>query len=382
MYEEKRLRYLERVKRENVSKGSNRKVQEQGVEGTTSSTASLISASEHQEEICAPENRASSEENRRRLEMDHCLSIAGNNRSGLVGRMIDAQDNGDGDGNRYNGRNQLEEQVHKTPFRSKSKQATKQHRTACDNVEYTGRLREKMTEDSVATLPSFIKDVHKPTRGSLPILPPPDTMEDRIGSERGSTGVAYAAGDTDGKAIRNRKAKYAQQLREQIVANEKARRAVDSEKKESSAAASAIPGTSGEGDVADRTVRAREEYAQQLREQIASKIADNHAERQKDYVDPTASDGLAWLESATEGRERQRRILKAKYAEQLRAQIAERAGGQRRLKVDSHAPHEKMSGGLSLSRNRGERASDAVAHRDDEVRPSHTPSDESPAFER
>lgn len=380
MYEEKRLRYLERVKRENESKSSNIKVKEQGVKGTTSSTAS-----ERQEEMCAPQNRTGSEQNMQRLEMDNYLKHAGNNPSELVGRWIHAQDNEDG--NRYNGRDQPKEQVNKTTIRSMSKQAIKQHRAACDNVEYTGPLREQMAEDSVATSTSFSKDVHNPVPesigGSLPILPLPDIMDDRIGSERGSTGVAYAAGDPERKADRNSKAKYAQQLREQIVANEKARRAVDSEKEESGTVASAIPGTSGEGGVVDRTVRrAREEYAQQLREQIASKIADKHAEGQKDYVDPTASDGLAWLEKATEGRERQRRIFKAEYAEQLRAQIAERAGGQQRLKFDSHALDEENSGGLRLSRNWGKRASDAVAHRDHEVRSSHIPSDESPAFER
>lgn len=391
MYEAKRLRYLEIVKRENASNSSNMKVQGQGVEGTTSSTASLTSASERPEETCALQKRTGSEQNRRRLETDRSLKQAGNNPLEVVGRVIHAQDNGSGNG--CNGQNQPEEQVtmlgdpqmnvarNKNASRPMFKQATTQHRVACENMEYAGRLREQMMGDSVAALRRISKDVYhsvpEPIGGSLPISPPAVIMEDRIGSESGSTGVAYTAGDPERKGFNSSKAKYAQQLRKQIVANEKARRAsaipVDSEKKKSAAAASAIPGTNWDGGVVDRTVRAREEYALKLREQIASKIADKNAEGQKDYVNPTANDGLAWLESATEERQRQRRILKAEYAEQLRAQIAERAG-QRRLKFDSQALDEEIAGGLRLG--------DGVAHGDHEVRPSHIPSNESPAFGR
>ena len=128
----------------------------------------------------------------------------------------------------------------------------------------------------------------------------------------------------------------ASRLGGQMAAKEPARR-----ERESADITSVGVETSGGEDVVDGTTTAKAIYARKLREQIASHRAGKRLEREKDRS-ASANNGPAWLEDATEGRERRRRSLKENYAEQLRNQIAERASARRACVSKSPTRSEKF----------------------------------------
>ncbi|CAM9579501.1 unnamed protein product [Ectocarpus sp. 4 AP-2014] len=131
----------------------------------------------------------------------------------------------------------------------------------------------------------------------------------------------------------DRKAEYASQLREQMASDEATRKAMKTERKSkfsivSSAAGPAIGGheeglRGGANEWVNKSVRqAKAEYAQQLREQMAAKENAQRAAKGEMENSCSANAGPSWIEGATEGREARRRRSNTEYAEQLRAQIA------------------------------------------------------------
>ncbi|CAB1112942.1 unnamed protein product [Ectocarpus sp. CCAP 1310/34] len=131
----------------------------------------------------------------------------------------------------------------------------------------------------------------------------------------------------------DRKAEYASQLREQMASDEATKKAMETERKSnvsivSFAAGPAIGGheeglRGGENERVNESVRqAKAEYAHQLREQMAAKENAQRAAKGEMENSRSANAGPSWIEGATEGREACRRRSNTEYAEQLRAQIA------------------------------------------------------------
>ncbi|CAM9375784.1 unnamed protein product [Ectocarpus fasciculatus] len=131
----------------------------------------------------------------------------------------------------------------------------------------------------------------------------------------------------------DRKAEYASQLREQMAADLATRKDMEAERKSkvstiSSAVGPAIGGhekglRGGESEWVNESERqAKAEYAQQLREQMAAKEKAKRAAKGEMENSRSTNAGPSWIEGATEGREARRRRSNTEYAEQLRAQIA------------------------------------------------------------
>ncbi|CBJ26598.1 expressed unknown protein [Ectocarpus siliculosus] len=140
-------------------------------------------------------------------------------------------------------------------------------------------------------------------------------------------------GTTTVSSTIDRKAEYASQLREQMASDEATRKAMEIERKckvstVSSAAGPAIGEheeglRGGEDEWVNESVRqAKAEYAQQLREQMAAKENAQRAAKGEMENSRSANAGPSWIEGATEGRKARRRRSNTEYAEQLRAQIA------------------------------------------------------------
>lgn len=157
-----------------------------------------------------------------------------------------------------------------------------------------------------------------------------------------------SAGVGDGGVAVDRKAEYALQLREQMVADEASRRATEDERKKSTAVVPLASGTKGVigrgGDEVDEVGSsaadaAKAEYARQLREQIETKenarrINKEEECRREHSSSSVANTGPAWIEGATEGRQEHRKKSNAEYADQLRAQIAAQRSGVEKKKIN------------------------------------------------
>ena len=141
------------------------------------------------------------------------------------------------------------------------------------------------------------------------------------------------ADEVAASSVVGRKAEYARQLREQMAADKAMKSAVETERKRTALPASSeVLSASGaqedhsRGDGSERVGRpvrnAKEEYAQQLREQMAAKENAQRAAKGLGEASNSVNAGPSWIEGATEGREARRRRSNAEYADQLRAQIA------------------------------------------------------------
>lgn len=205
--------------------------------------------------------------------------------------------------------------------RSPQQQINQQSSTiADDSTAKSARQTHKQVVADAVVAQHIPDDAHgpagSPTAQGIARLP-----------NNGNIGVECEKTASNGGAATNRKAEYARQLREQIAADKAARRATDSERKRTGAPDAAILFPSGRKDIcrdSERNggvMRSKAEYARQLRKQMATNEAARCAEGRKEDS-PMANVGPAWLEGATEGRERHRRNLNAEYAVQLRAQIA------------------------------------------------------------
>lgn len=194
--------------------------------------------------------------------------------------------------------------------------------------DYARHLREQMMADVVAAQrgndearrPAPVAASTTPAhRGlSLPHAQPVET-EDRAATMSSTI---------------DRKAEYARQLREQMAADESTRKAMETERKSkastlSSAVGPAIGGheeglgLGGKNERENESVRnAKAEYAQQLREQMVAKENAQRAAKGEMENSRSTNAGPSWIGGATEGREARRRRSNTEYAEQLRAQIA------------------------------------------------------------
>ena len=203
-------------------------------------------------------------------------------------------------------------------------------------TEYARQLREQMAANAAAAERAR-NNAHRPVAAAAaPMLMV--SGGDREGGGGGGGGGDGAAGDDGGAAV-DRKAEYALQLREQMAANEAARRAAEKERKSAIApvpppSVSGSKVAAGEIEVVGPAVDTKAEYARQLREQIKAK--ENARQITQDRGEHS-SNGPAWLEGATEGRQKHRRKSNAEYAEQLRAQIAaQRTGVEQKSTEQSH----------------------------------------------
>ena len=226
--------------------------------------------------------------------------------------------------------------------------------SANPKAAYARQLREQMKADA-ATAERARDDAHRPV--AVPASYVTSNLQGRTnlpgnggdgalgrgGRRRGGN----LAGVGDGEAAVDRKAEYALQLREQMVADEAARRATEDERKKSVAVVPFTSGTKGvigggggggdEVDVAGSSAAgaAKAEYARQLREQIATKKNAQRSNKEEECrrehsSSSVANTGPAWIEGATEGRQEHRKKSNAEYADQLRAQIeAQRSGIER-----------------------------------------------------
>lgn len=145
--------------------------------------------------------------------------------------------------------------------------------------------------------------------------------------------VSTEGADTAASSVVDRKAEYARLLREQMAADKATKFATETERKRRAVPTSSgvLPAGGAQeehsrgdgGDEVGAAVRnAKAEYAQQLRDQMAAK---EHAQRVSKGLgggSNSSNAGPSWIEGATEGREARRKRSNAAYADQLRAQIA------------------------------------------------------------
>lgn len=192
------------------------------------------------------------------------------------------------------------------------------------NTDHAQQLQEQMTADSVSAQRAR-ENERRPAVTSTTLSQQGESLPHAREAAKGGPGRSAST------AI-ERKAEYAYQLREQMAADEAARQAMETErKKKASPSSSAIPASGGEeayargggssirvsGPVKD----AKAEYARQLREQMAENENAQRAAEGWTEQAPSGNAGPGWIENATEGREARRKRSNTKYAEQLRAQI-------------------------------------------------------------
>lgn len=197
------------------------------------------------------------------------------------------------------------------------------------NAEYVKQLREQMTPDS-ASAQGARENERVPAAASTTLPEQGEALLHALEAAKGGPGSStYTAID--------RKANYARQLREQMATDEAMRHAMEIERKKMAAPSSfsAVPASGGEeadtrggrsvgvgGPVRD----AKAEYARQLREQMAAKEHAQQAAKGRLEKSPSTHAGPGWIENATEGRKARRKRSNTEYAEQLRAQIAAQKG--------------------------------------------------------
>lgn len=219
-------------------------------------------------------------------------------------------------------------------------------------AEYARQLREQIAANAAAAQRARNNQRHPataPFAGGLAPRPYADEIEG--GDRRGINDDLSATGE--GSNVRmaiDRKAEYARQLREQMAADEAARRAKDHERRRPTDTTTVRRPTDNHG--TREQVNTKAEYARQLREQMAMNEYVRRADGKRNHS-PSAGPGPAWLESAAEGTERQRTSSKLEYAEQLRAQIAEKKSIQHSHARDARAPPD-ISGQMR-NENRNQR---------------------------
>ncbi|CAM9516223.1 unnamed protein product, partial [Hapterophycus canaliculatus] len=191
------------------------------------------------------------------------------------------------------------------------------------------RVKEQMVADTTNAQLEQRNERH--TAISIPSTTAVEQVESYLQTQ---TVGKWGAGAVAPSAI-DRKAEYARQLREQIAANETTRGATETENKSRSTITSSD--TAINGGVVESSTRvagservvggsnntdAKAKYAQQLREQMAAKENAQRAAKERMQHSPSSNAGPSWIEGATEGREAHRKRSNTEYAEQLRAQIA------------------------------------------------------------
>lgn len=194
------------------------------------------------------------------------------------------------------------------------------------NADYANQQRERMRADSSAAqrkthtelLPSATSTIF-PARGQ---------------SLRHAHEVATEGAEAAASSVVDRKAEYARQLLEQMAADREMKSAIETERKKTAlpSSSSSVSHANGSqedhprGDGSERVggpvKNAKEEYAQQLREQMAAKETAQRAAKRMGRESSSPNAGPSWIEGATEGREARRKRSNAEYADQLRAQIA------------------------------------------------------------
>lgn len=196
------------------------------------------------------------------------------------------------------------------------------------NADYAKQLREQITADSTSAQEA--RENERVPAAASTTLPEQGPLRHAREAAKGGPGAStYTAID--------RKANYARQLQEQMAADEATRHAMEVERKKMAApsSSSAIPASGGEGAdtrggrsgrVGGPVRDAKAEYAQQLREQMAAKENAQQAAKGRTQQSPSTHAGPGWIENATEGREARRKRSNTEYAEQLRAQIAAQKG--------------------------------------------------------
>lgn len=197
-------------------------------------------------------------------------------------------------------------------------------------ADYAEQLRERMRADLASV--QFARENERHPAAAPTTLP--EQRQSLPYAREAATGhpgaLAYTAID--------RKAEYARQLRDQMAADEATRNAMEIERKKMAdpSSSSVIPASGGEeadtrgggrsvkvgGQVRD----SKAVYAQQLREQMAAKENAQRAAKGRMEQSPSTKAGPGWIQNATEGREACRKRSNIEYAEQLRAQIASQNG--------------------------------------------------------
>ena len=208
--------------------------------------------------------------------------------------------------------------------------------TANPKAEYARQLREQTAADA-ATVERARDDARRPVVPApvvasscqgLANLPGIGGNRIRRGGRGGGGGGDGAAGVGGGETTIDRKAEYALQLREQMVADEVARRAAENERKRATLDSGGRGVGGNEVESVGSAADAKAEYARQLREQISIKEnARRKEEGRREHSSFSTDNGPAWIEGATEGRQEHRKKSNAEYAEQLRAQIAAQRSG-------------------------------------------------------
>lgn len=196
------------------------------------------------------------------------------------------------------------------------------------NADYARQLQDQIMADMAGARRAKEIERH-PTAPSSTTTTTPANGQNVLHTSEAAT---RSTEDMASLAI-TRKAEYARQLREQMAADQAMKYALETERKRSAApiASGAVPASEGDeerarGSGIDRAggpVRnSKAEYAQQLRDQMEAKENAQRAVKGRGEHSPSSLAGPSWIEGATEGREARRRQSNAEYAEQLRAQIA------------------------------------------------------------
>eukprot|EP00752_Nemacystus_decipiens_P012874 g11397.t2 len=197
------------------------------------------------------------------------------------------------------------------------------------SADYVKQQREQMRADDLAAARREQDPERLPPATSTAPSGQQHSQPCSHGAREGAEAAVPSAAD--------RKAEYARQLREQMAANKAMKSAVETARKRTALPASSgvlsASGAQGEwprGCGSERMggpVRnAKEEYARQLREQMAAKEDAQRAAKGLGVGSSSSHAGPSWIEGATEGREARRKRSNEEYAYQLRAQIAAQKG--------------------------------------------------------
>lgn len=192
-------------------------------------------------------------------------------------------------------------------------------------ADYAKQLREQMRADSAAAQRE--KDTARLPHSRS--TSPPALRQ----SLRNTPAVATGGTEAGVSSVVDRKTEYARQLREQMAADKAMKSAIETERKRTALPTSCgvlvatgaqedHPRKDGSERVGGPFRTAKEEYAQQLREQMAAKEDAQRAAKGLGGDSNSSNTGPSWIEGATEGREARRKRSNAEYADQLRAQIA------------------------------------------------------------